>query len=173
MEYHHLERLIITAKFSPCGKFRYQLSVINPHGKGSKTICTVMQNPSEADELKADKSIQFLEKLIFKKGYIIFKEVRKIIVVNQFAFIQKKGFTGTADQIGPENDHYIRESIEESDMVLIGWGKSNHYQERKDKVFQILASFKDKTLLETRKHPSRGFYKEFIRPFKVPFRVAD
>lgn len=164
LTYRHLENLIVSANFSTCGKFRYQLTIEDPKSDGVKTVCVVMQNPSEAGENRADRSVQFLEKLIFKGNYNVFKEVSKIIIVNQYAFIQKKGFLGRTDKIGADNNTFLKHAIKSSDIVLIGWGKMNHYEERKETVFQILANYSDKILLETKKHPSRGFYEDFIRP---------
>ena len=126
-----------------------------------------MQNPSDADEYQADKSVHFLENLIFKKDYSLFKSVRKIVVVNQFAYIQKNDFVGDSIKIGPENDDFIREAIEECQIVLISWGKMNCYKDRQNFVFNTLAKTEGKIIMETKKHPSRGFYKEFLQPFKI------
>lgn len=131
------------------------------------TVCVIMQNPSEANELKADKSVQFLENLIFGKRKKPFRGVRKMIIVNQYAFVQKHGFEGKHSQIGIENDRITAAAIEESDIVLIAWGKNNRFRERKDFVFGILDGIKDKLLLETKKHPSRGFYRDFIKPLDI------
>ena len=126
-----------------------------------------MQNPSDANNERADKSVQFLESLVFEKDYEIFKNVRKIIIVNQFAFIQKHGFAGKDDQIGEENDRELTEAIKESDIVLIAWGKNNHFRDRKELVYSILTDLKDKTIYENKKHPSRGYYKDFIKAVEI------
>ena len=89
MRYRHLEGLEIDSTFSECGQFRYGLSIADPDKSNSKTLCVIMQNPSVADEHMADKSVQFLEKLVFKSGYKAFHKVGKMIIVNQFAFVQK------------------------------------------------------------------------------------
>lgn len=171
MTYNHLEGLLVTAYFSDCGKYRYVLQVVNPEIQGSKTICVVMQNPSEANADKADKSVQFLERLVFKTGCDAFRNVARMIIVNQFAFIQKNGFRGVEDHIGVDNDKVIRNSILESDIVLVAWGKINPYQKRKKLIFKMLAECGDKIFFETKKHPSRGFYKEFIKPLQIPQSV--
>ena len=73
-----------------------------------------MQNPSVANVEIADKSVQFLEKLIFTKGYSEFRNVKKIIIVNQFAFIKTNDFNGSELHIGQKNDVHILEAIRES-----------------------------------------------------------
>ena len=123
-----------------------------------------MQNPSEANDMKADKSIQFLEYLIFEKDYKVFRNVQKMIVVNQFAYVQKRGFEGRIEQIGENNDEVISNTIEESHMILIAWGKNNPFQDRKEFVYGILERLEGKSVFETKKHPSRGFYEDFIKP---------
>ncbi|MGB5691017.1 MAG: DUF1643 domain-containing protein [Flavobacteriaceae bacterium] len=164
MTFGHLHPLIITAEFSDCGKYRYLLSAINPDSQGSKTLSVIMQNPSEADETQADKSVQFLQNLVFRKNYDVFKEVRRMNILNQFAFIQTKGFKGNHDLIGPKNDDIIRTVIKDSDIILIAWGKNNPYKDRQQELTKMLLEYDDKLILKTRKHPSRGFYTDFIGP---------
>lgn len=57
-----------------------------------------MQNPSYAGEEVADKSVQFMEKVVFQKGLPEFRDVRRLIVVNQFAYIETNNFEGRSDQ---------------------------------------------------------------------------
>lgn len=167
MKFQHLEKLKISAEFSNCGKFRYSLIVENPVSQGSKTLCVIMQNPSDADESIADKSVQFLEKLVFRKNYKVFQEVRKMIIVNQYAYIQKKGFLGTEEKIGSKNDPMICTAVQASDIVLIAWGKNNPYRARKLKILSLISEFDDIVVLKSSKHPSRGFYKDFVSKIEL------
>ncbi len=162
MIYRHLDNLKIAATFSDCGKFRYRLKINNPERGHGKLLCVIMQNPSDANEAKADKSVQFLERLIFNSGYQEFEDVSEMIIVNQFAFIQKKDFSGKEKHIGPENDYYIKDALGKADMVLIAWGKGNNYGQRKQSILEMIKSSGEKTVLETKKHPSRGSYKDFL-----------
>ena len=126
-----------------------------------------MQNPSVADEYKADKSVQFLEKLIFEKGLPEFSQVNRCIIINQFARVQTRNFKGEPSDIGKDNDQYIQKAIEASDIVLIAWGKTNPFEERQKIVLNLLGKYRGKELLITQKHPSRGSYQDFIIPFEV------
>jgi len=165
--YKHIGGLKITPKFSEDKKFRYKLEAIKIDRIGSdrKTVCVIMQNPSDANKNVADKSVQFIEKLIFNEDYKEFENVRKIIVVNQFADIQKKDFKGDDGVIDPENDKYIKSAINESNIILVAWGKSNSYYKRQESINGMLRLTRNKKMYKTKKHPSRGFYKNFISAY--------
>lgn len=167
MIFRHIEGVSVDAVFSNCRKYRYKLSIQNDNSSGAETVCAIMQNPSVANAEIADKSVQFLEKLIFTKGYNEFRNVKKIIIVNQFALIQTNDFKGLESDIGEKNDGHILEAIRESDIVLIAWGRGNSYSERKAAINNMLAEHSGKTLLETNKHPSRGTYTNFVKAYSV------
>lgn len=168
MHFKHIGGTSVIARFSSEGgrRFRYRLDVTrdsaDPYGA---TVCVVMQNPSYATEEIADKSVQFMEKVVFEKGLPEFHGVRRMIVVNQFARIQTNGFCGLPEDIGPLNDAAIREALRESDIVVLGWGSSNRFHERKTYVLGLLQDQPQKLVLKTRMHPSRGRYEGFIQAF--------
>jgi hypothetical protein len=89
-----------------------------------------MQNPSYACEEIADKSVQFMEKNVFNRNLPAFVNVERLIVVNQFARVQTTSFVGGTSDIGEKNDAAIRRAIEQSAIVIIGWGISNRFNER-------------------------------------------
>ncbi len=164
--FKHLEGLKNKAVFSDCGKYRYLLDIRKSEQKSGKRVCAIMLNPSVADETRADKSVQFLEKLIFEKASQYFKGVVCLSIVNLFAFIQTRDFEGKPEQVGPENDHYLETAISAADIVLIAWGKSASYPERKAQVLNTIGRYPRKTLLVTKIHPSRGRYADFIDVFQ-------
>ncbi len=165
MIYKHIPEVLVKAEFSNCKKFRYQLTIENTTKTNGNTLCVIMQNPSVANAKFADKSVQFLEKLIFEKEVELFRNVKTITVVNQFAYIQTNGFIGSPNKIGKENDSFIRQAIKDSDMVLVAWGKTNPFLKRQKDILRIVYSYKGKKVLMTKKHPSRGTYQDFIMPF--------
>ena len=167
MIFRHIHGTSTTAVFSDCKKYRYRLTIQNHNSSGSETVCVIMQNPSVANAEIADKSVQFLEKLIFTKGYSEFRNVKRIIIVNQFAFVKTNDFNGSESHIGQEKDAHILAAIRESDIVLIAWGRGNRYSERKSVINTMLAQHSGKTLLETKSHPSRGTYTNFIQPYSI------
>ena len=168
MIYEHIDGVLATAQFAWEGdlRYRYRLEIVlkdaDPTGK---TACVVMQNPSYANEHVADKSVQFMEKVVFKKGLPEFEGVRRLIVVNQFARIQTNDFQGLPHEIGALNDAAIQDALHESDIVILGWGSANRFEERKSFVLGLLGEMKQKTLFKTRMHPSRGLYDGFIQPY--------
>jgi hypothetical protein len=165
--YRHIDTVGAVALFSECGKYRYRLdiSLKITCGKDSKTVCAILQNPSVANSEIADKSVQFLEKLIFSKGLEPFRRVDKLIIVNQFAHIETKGFSGKDEHIGDDNDQHIRDAVTESDIVLVAWGSRNPYRERKHLIESYLKACKDKKLLWGKSHPSRGQYAGYVSDF--------
>lgn len=165
--YRHINRTVVEVSFSECGKYRYTLTVDYKPAVGKKSVCAIMQNPSYACKEYADKSVQFLEKLIFQKGYEEFAEVGRLIVVNQFAFVETNNFKGRKEQIGSENDQAIEASLDRSEIGLIAWGKANPFEERKMKILGLIATSSLEAIYLTKKHPSRGFYADFIEDYKI------
>ncbi len=169
MIYEHIDGVSVTAQFAWEGelRYRYRLEVaLTDAVSTGKTTCVVMQNPSYANEHVADKSVQFMEKVVFKMGLSEFEGVRRLIVVNQFARIQTNGFQGLPHEIGALNDAAIKGALHESDIVIMGWGSANRFDERKAFVLGLLGEMKQKTLFKTWMHPSRGRYDGFIHPYQ-------
>lgn len=171
MKYNHIDGLSVTAQFSEeDGKrYRYRLEAIKTDAPSTgKTVCLIMQNPSYADETVADRSVQFMEKMVFQNKHPVFKQARRLIVINQFALVQTSGFQGRDDDIGKRNDKEIEKALRESDIVILGWGSSNKFDLRKCVVFSWLKKMPDKEIYKTKVHPSRGSLKDtdFIQPFK-------
>ena len=167
MVYKHIEGVKVKSIFSKCNKFRYTLTIKNKLSSGNKTISVIMQNPSEANSEVADKSVQFLEKLIFQKNYTEFKNIKTLIVVNQFAFIQTTDFVGTKEHIGSKNDKYIKKSLNAANIILVAWGSTNSYTERINEINGLIRKSDPQLLLQTKKHPSRGTYIDFVKPYVI------
>lgn len=168
MRYKHVMDVSVSADFAQEGecRHRYRLDIfLNGVCEMEKTACVVMQNPSYACETHADKSVQFMEKVVFENGLPEFRGVRRLIVVNQFSKIQTNGFQGLEKEIGLRNNEAIKAALDESDIVIIGWGSSNRFEERKAYVLGLLQDMPHKLVLKTRMHPSRGRYEGFIQPF--------
>lgn len=168
--YRHIPNVSVSAKFC-CNKrnFRYLLEIKKDDITDGKTVCAVMQNPSYADEDICDKSVNFLEHLIFDGNNSYFKKISRLLVVNQFAYIKTEDFNGEEQHIGPDNDQNIEGAIRDADIVLIAWGAGNRYKERKQVINNILRGHPEKQLLRTKKHPSLGSHSEsFIENYMLP-----
>lgn len=161
--YRHIEGLRISTVFSNDLKYRYRLIAETGDAMADGlTACVIMQNPSYANGDIADKSINFLEQLIFKQNLSAFKNVRKMIVVNQYAYILTEDFVPNENSNGDKNDDAIEQAINESDIVVVAWGVSNSFENRKDFVHELLRKSTHKKILGTRKHPSLGSLKDFL-----------
>jgi hypothetical protein len=164
--YKHIDGVDVKAHFSEDLQYRYTLVIsLKAPERREKTACVVMQNPSCAGEDRADKSVQFMEKVVFQKKFPQFAEVRRLIVVNQYAKVQTNGFKGEPDSIGDVNDSAIETALRESDIIILGWGSGNPFRERQAFVLGLLTRMNGKLLLKTKMHPSRGRYAGFIQPF--------
>jgi len=166
--YLHRPGLAINTEFSreEIPLFRYRLEATRHKASSRmKTVCAVMQNPSYACSEKADRSVQTLERVIFEREIDEFAGVDRLVVVNQFAFIQTNDFAGTDDQIGEHNDAAITRAVHESDIILLAWGKANKFKQRQERILQIIFSHAGKTVLQTSRHPSRVVYDGFIQKY--------
>lgn len=168
MWHNHIDGVKVSAEFSKDKKYRYRMEIVLQSGPArGKTVCVVMQNPSYANEDRADKSVQFMEKVVFLKNLPEFRGAKRLIVMNQFAYIETHNFEGRSNQIGVENNSAIESALKESDVIILGWGSGNKFKDRQDFVIGLLKKLKGKKIFKTRMHPSRGRYQGFIQPFEA------
>lgn len=168
MEYKHIKNVIVKSPvFSKNKLYRYCLEIEHTETKSpGKTVCIIMQNPSIADGKMADRTIKILENVVFKMDFRQFRDIRRLIVVNQFAKVQTKGFKGLPQDVGTENDKYIKKAFRKADIIVIAWGKSNRFTARQKYVKELLSKYKGKEHYKTSSHPSRACYDKFILPLK-------
>jgi hypothetical protein len=168
VRYLHIAGVIAKAQFATEGGllYRYRLEITKTAAPESpRTVCAVMQNPSYASEDVADKSVQFLEKNVFERQLPEFKNAQRLIVVNQFARVQTIAFVGLPSDIGACNDSAIVAALKESEIIVVAWGSSNRFEQRKQFVIAQIARMPGKQLYKTAMHPSRGRYLGFIQPY--------
>ena len=166
MIYRHIEGVHVKAEFSPDRKYRYCLEVTKNDSRArDRTACVIMQNPSYANEEIADRSVQFMERIVLTRNLPEFSGVGRLTVVNLYAFIQTKDFVPAPEKIGPRNDQAIEEAIRESEIVVLAWGSSKALLSQELFIMHILDKYPGKTLFKTKSHPSRGRFDGFIAPF--------
>lgn len=165
--YNHIPGVQVKALFRTERQilYRYSLEVTKTGASElPRTACVIMQNPSYANEKIADKSVQLMEKIVFELGLPGFRNVEKLTVVNLFGRVQTRNFKGLDSDIGSGNDEAIQKAFEESKIIIIAWGLSNRFKERKKVVLEILRKIKGKKIFKTESHPSRGkFVPDFIK----------
>jgi hypothetical protein len=132
----HFDYGMSGAIISACGRYRYVLRrELQDHGP---RVCCIMLNPSTADGYKNDATIYRLVSLVKRWGY------SALDVVNLYAWratqpadmwsAQKAG----TDIVGPDNDYYIGEILDQARMVLLGWGAAKPAKERVRAVLRML-----------------------------------
>lgn len=104
------------AVISLCGTYRYRLDRAGP-GEGETTV--IMVNPSTADAEKDDATIRKL------RGFGERYQWGRIIVGNLFAYraTDVRELATAKDPVGPWNDGYLRQMIENSDRLIFAWGR--------------------------------------------------
>lgn len=121
------------AVFSPCRKYRYRLSQIWDESKPPLTW--LMLNPSTADEVKNDPTVERCERRARMWDY------GGSIVLNIFAYraTDPKDMRACKDPIGPDNDKWLHEIARNShDLHVIGgWGEHGAHRGRGQAVLDI------------------------------------
>lgn len=113
------------------GDFRYLLTLESKSTLQHKTVTVILKNPSIADVNVDDNTLRSVRNRLVEKGY------NKIHLVNLFAYrstepkdlndaLKKKGYEYVVG--GLRANEIIIESIQQSDLVLLAWGKPNGIQ---------------------------------------------
>lgn len=120
------------AAFSPCRKYRYRLWRIWDKARSPLLFC--MLNPSTADELANDPTVERCERRSRAMGY------GGLVIVNIFAWrsTDPKMLYALADPVGSENDATILAEATKDGLVICGWGKHGALNERGSTVARML-----------------------------------
>jgi len=118
------------ASFSACRTYRYTLWRVWAH----PLVNYIMLNPSKADEVDNDPTVERCERRAAKLGY------GGIIVTNLFAFraTDPDDMKRAADPVGPRNDDAIYESASQCSLVILAWGNDGAYLARSKAVLKFL-----------------------------------
>lgn len=129
------------AEFSADRRYRYSLEI--EWGEGSGTCNFLMLNPSTADELANDPTVERCERRARMWGF------RRLIVTNLFAFRatdpRNMKVVGSAS-VGPDNDAAILAAALVSDLVIAAWGNHGMHLRRAETVRSLLGSMSLKCL---------------------------
>lgn len=137
----------------------------------NKSILVIMKNPSLANELKSDHTINNVLKYCNSKQY------SKIYIMNLYAYYSTnpdgvaKLIKNNQDMlaIGRENDEILKEIITKVDDVVVAWGSNTFacttkYKERIKQVSYIL---KGKNLFYVEKLSKCGWYPKHAQVWSV------
>ena len=117
--------------FSRCRTFRYRLDIL--WGEGP-SLNWLMLNPSTADEIANDPTIERCEQRARAWGY------GRLIVTNLFAFraTDPRQLRAAIDPIGPQNNRHIARAAREADLVVAAWGNHGRFGSRSTAVIRML-----------------------------------
>jgi hypothetical protein len=117
-----------SAVFSDCGAYRYRLD--RRWDEKLPPLAFGMLNPSTADEIRNDATIERCERRARALGF------GSLIVWNLFAYrtVSPKTLKAHHSPVGPENDEFIRGVLLEiklrNGIVIAGWGSHGIFLER-------------------------------------------
>ena len=122
-----------TAIYSDCEKYRYALTRI--WDEGAKRVLFVMLNPSTANEVQNDPTVERCERRARALGFGAFR------VTNIFAWrdTDPRKMRAASEPIGPENDATILEGAGWADSIVAAWGTHGAYLDRGPHVAALLS----------------------------------
>lgn len=114
--------------------FRYQLTRQWRQRDEPSLLTVIMLNPSSADALQDDRTIQRCISLADAAG------ADGLRVVNLFALrsTDPEGLKAVPDAVGPENDSYILDAARTSTTMVAAWGAHAFARVRAQQVYEIL-----------------------------------
>lgn len=135
MNYLTLADAASGAAFSECRRYRYRLWRTWDAAKPTITFC--MLNPSTADDVKNDPTVERCERRAREWGY------GRLFVVNLFAWrsTDPKGMLAAADPVGPDNYDAITDAICGSRMFVCAWGAHGKWLGMGDLLLRRIAEF--------------------------------
>jgi len=121
-----------TATYSPCERYRYQLTRI--WQEDGRRALFIMLNPSTATELQNDPTVERCERRARALGFGGFR------VTNIFAWrdTDPRLMRAATDPVGPDNDAAIAEGCVWADQIIAGWGTHGAHLERGPQVAALL-----------------------------------
>lgn len=125
-----------TAKFSPCGKFRYRLT--RALGPNVRIANLLMLNPSTADAERNDPTTTRC------MGFAEDWGCGELVLSNLFAYraTQPIDLLAAADPVGPKNADYIIGAAcrahESGGVVVAAWGTNGAYRDQDRYVMSLL-----------------------------------
>ena len=113
---HASDTITSEAVYSDCNAYRYKLT--RRWAEKGRLVNFIMLNPSVADEIQNDPTVERCERRARMMGFNAF------CVTNIFAWrdTDPHAMRRACKPHGPENDHIVRETARASDQVIAAWG---------------------------------------------------
>ena len=115
-------------------KYRYILS--RTWDETKSTVLFIGLNPSTVDENEDDPTIRRCINFAKSWGY------GGILMANLFAYraTNPRELYSEQDPIGSDNDFYIKEYADKSEMIIACWGNHGRFNNRSQKVYDLIGS---------------------------------
>lgn len=156
------------AMFSDCRRYRYQLWRIWKTDWRAPPCLFIMLNPSTADEVKNDPTVERCERYARHWGH------GALVVCNIFAYraTDPRDMKAQDDPIGPENNWEIlraaRANADRNGRIVVAWGTHGSYLYRGKAVLELLSDYTLHALKVTKDgHPGHPLY---LRSDATPIR---
>ncbi|GFE49142.1 hypothetical protein So717_08950 [Roseobacter cerasinus] len=168
---HTASGTMSTAVYSDCEAYRYSLSRV--WDAAGPRVNFVMLNPSKADELRNDPTVERCERRARKLGFGAFE------VTNIFAWRETdpKALRKAAKPIGDDNDSALIEAARSAGTIIAAWGVHGAHLGRGETVEQLLRSHGcvlHHLGLSKGGHPRHPLYLPYVRtPVLWPCAAAD
>jgi hypothetical protein len=128
---HVIKNMVV---YSDDEKYRYSLTKIWDENKPKAAFIGI--NPSDATELIMDKTVMNLTNHLVNEGF------GKVEIVNLFAYRSKdqRGLINREDEHEKYNIDYIRQALQNSQLIIVGWGRD---AENNSKYKAVIARVKE------------------------------
>lgn len=160
---HQTAEVTSEAIYSECEAYRYKLS--RRWGSGG-IVNFVMLNPSVANELRNDPTVERCERRARQLGFGAFS------VTNIFAWRDTDPFAmrRAAEPVGPKNDTILLTAAQEADQVIAAWGTHGAHRGRGPEVASWFQAHQIPLFhlgLSKERHPRHPLYIPYTRQPEV------
>jgi len=120
------------AFFSKDKKYRYLLT--RSWDKTKPSCCFICINPSKANDTDNDNTVTSCINKAKDLGF------GSIEMVNLFGLVDTNRdlLYEIKDPVGPENDKYLKNSVNRCDKIIVAWGNGGNYMNRDMVILEIL-----------------------------------
>lgn len=118
--FHKVDTTRIEALFVDGKRHRAKLTIPFLGRNTSNSLCVIGQNPSDADEAFADKTVRYIEELIYTRN----PEYSKIVVINLFSRVDKYKVE-VSDLLNDQCKRIFEDTTMEHENILFIHGQLN------------------------------------------------
>ncbi|MAM25826.1 MAG: hypothetical protein CML55_10720 [Rhodobacteraceae bacterium] len=120
--------------YSDCESYRYSLT--REWDTNARRVMFVMLNPSKADEIANDPTVERCERRARALGFGAFR------VTNIFAWrdTDPRTMRAAAAPVGPANDDMLRDGALWADQIIAAWGAHGAHRDRGREALALLRS---------------------------------